>query len=333
MPNTLIIRHNGELQFIVTRPDGKISTAVELTPPDAVQIEGRPDSNLVQDLRWYLEEFLDYPFHPNTGIAQRTQDGLKGWGEENFTRLFTGEPLLWYDRARNAGLAELTLKIASDDPRILAWPWEALRDPHGTTLAHNCRIERQLSELHDPLPLPENLPSDQINILLIIARPYDDDVGYHALSRPLIELVQKQRLPVRIEVLRPPTFSQLEQHLHERPGRYHIVHFDGHGGYGGAGHRESPHEYDGDDIQGRIIFEDNAGKEAPIDAGKLTQLLSEHRIPIMVLNACQSARIDERADDPFASVATALLKAGIRGVVAMGYNLYVSGAQQFVPAF
>ncbi|MCP3971148.1 MAG: CHAT domain-containing protein, partial [Rhodobacteraceae bacterium] len=155
----------------------------------------------------------------------------------------------------------------------------------------------------------------------------------HALSRPLIELVQKQRLPVRIEVLRPPTFSQLERHLRERPGRYHIVHFDGHGGYGGAGHRESPHEYDGDDIQGRIIFEDDAGKEAPIDAGKLTQLLSEHRIPIMVLNACQSARIDERADDPFASVAAALLKAGIRGVVAMGYNLYVSGAQQFVPAF
>ncbi len=333
MPHTLIIRHNGELQFTVTRPDGKISAAVELTPPDAVQIEGRPDSNLVQDLRWYLEKFLDYPFHPNTGIAQRTQDGLKGWGEETFTRLFTGEPLLWYDRARNAGLAELTLKIASDDPRILAWPWEALRDPHGTTLAHNCRIERQLSKLHDPLPLPENLPSDQINILLIIARPYDDDVGYHALSRPLIELVQKQRLPVRIEVLRPPSFSKLEQHLHERPGRYHIVHFDGHGGYGGAGHRESPHEYDGDDIQGRIIFEDNAGKEAPIDAGKLTQLLSEHRIPIMVLNACQSARIDERADDPFASVAAALLKAGIRGVVAMGYNLYVSGAQQFVPAF
>lgn len=65
----------------------------------------------------------------------------------------------------------------------------------------------------------------------------------------------------------------------------------------------------------------------------LSELLAEYRIPIMVLNACQSARIDEQAEDAFASVAAALLKAGLRSVVAMSYNLYVSGAQQFVPAF
>ncbi len=332
MPHTLIIRHSGELEFLVTRPDGKISSPVTLTPPDAVQVEGRPNSNLLQDLRWYLEKFLDYPFHPNTQIAERTQVALQVWGEDTFTRLFTGQPLLWYDRARNEGLPKLTLKIASDDPRILAWPWEALRDPEGTTLAYTCCIERLLSELHDPLPLPEQLPTDRINILLIIARPYgDSDVGYHALSRPLIELVSEQRLPVRVDVLRPPTFTQLEQRLRQRSGFYHIVHFDGHGGYGEAGHTGSPHEYRG--AEGRLIFEDDAGEVNAVTAGKLTQLLTEYRIPIMVLNACQSARIDERADDPFASVAAALLKAGIRAVVAMGYNLFVSGAQQFVPAF
>jgi hypothetical protein len=80
-------------------------------------------------------------------------------------------------------------------------------------------------------------------------------------------------------------------------------------------------------------LKNETGEVNAIAAGKLTQLLSDYRIPIMVLNACQSARIDERAADTFASVAAALLKAGIRAVVAMGYNLYVSGAQQFVPAF
>ena len=35
----------------------------------------------------------------------------------------------------------------------------------------------------------------------------------------------------------------------------------------------------------------------------------------------------------FASVATALLQAGVRSVVAMAYSLYVSGAQVFLPAF
>ncbi|RDE48755.1 MAG: CHAT domain-containing protein [Candidatus Accumulibacter meliphilus] len=65
----------------------------------------------------------------------------------------------------------------------------------------------------------------------------------------------------------------------------------------------------------------------------MSQLLREYRIPIAVLNACQSAMINEQAEDAFASVATALLRAGVRSVVAMGYSLYVSGAKQFLPAF
>ena len=35
----------------------------------------------------------------------------------------------------------------------------------------------------------------------------------------------------------------------------------------------------------------------------------------------------------FATVATALLRSGMRSVVAMAYSLYVSGAQAFLPAF
>ncbi len=334
--HTLIIRHTADNGFRVMRlEDGKAAPETALTPPDAVTVPGRPDSHLLADLTWYLEQFLDYPFPPNTELAERIQDSLRDWGEQCFARLFAGQALLWYDQARRAGLEHLTLKIASDDPRVLGWPWEALRDPHGSTLAHGCRIERQLSELHDPLPLPEQLPRERIHILLIIARPYGaTDVGYHALARPLVEQVAKRGLPVHIEVLRPPSFANLTEHLRRHPGRYHIVHFDGHGGYGPAGHlapAADPNCYRG--AEGRLIFEDAKGEADPIPAGKLTALLGEHRIPIMVLNACQSARIDARADDPFASVAAALLKAGMRAVVAMGYNLYVSAAQQFVPAF
>jgi tetratricopeptide (TPR) repeat protein len=70
-----------------------------------------------------------------------------------------------------------------------------------------------------------------------------------------------------------------------------------------------------------------------VEASTLSALLQEHRIPAMVLNACQSAMLDERAADPFASVAASLLKAGTRSVVAMSYALYVSGAREFLPAF
>jgi hypothetical protein len=195
---------------------------------------------------------------------------------------------------------------------VLGWPREALSDPDGATLAHGCPIERRLGELHDPLP------TDRINILPIIARPYGDrDVGYHALVRPLVERVQARGLPVRIDVLRPPTFDRLQARLRQRPGFYHIVRFDGHGGYAEGAFTGSPHLYGG--AEGWPIFETEAG-----GAAKLTLLLGDYRVPVMVLNACRSARID----DPFASVAAALLKAGIRAVVAMGWNLYVSAARQ-----
>ena len=339
MPTILTIRHqgeqNGQAQFAVTRlSDGKTSEPVAITAPDQITVPGRGNSHLAHDLRWYLERFLDDPFEPNISLAQDIQDTLDQWGKGAFTSLFQGKARDWYQEARkgNEKLSALTFKIASDDPRVLSWPWEALQDPEGTMLAHTCRIERQLNTRHDPQPLPYNLPTDSINILLVIARPYgDDDVGFHVLARPLVALAVQQTVPVRVDVLRPPTFDQLRAALREKPGFYHIVHFDGHGGYGDANHIAGNHSYKG--LQGKLIFETDAGDADAIESTRLTQLLSEYAIPIIVLNACQSAKFDEQAGDPFAAVAAELLKADIRSVVAMGYNLYVSAAQQFVPAF
>lgn len=336
METQLQIRHIGyhddKPTFVVVRGnDMKFSSEVNLTPPDQTPIPGRPNSNLHQDLRWYLEQFLELPLGAYLDTADRVQAALQAWGSACFNTLFQKQARDWFQNARQQGLGKLTLKVASNDPRVLAWPWEALHNPEGGMLAHHCQIERQLSELHDPLPLSPSLPQDCINILLVIARPYgDNDVGFHTLSRPLVELAKGQNSPVNIDVLRPPTFDQLRQTLHDKPGFYHVVHFDGHGGYGTPGHT-SPHAFAG--VQGMLVFENDNAEPAKVKANTLSQLMAEHRIPIMVLNACQSAKIDEQADDAFASVAAALLKAGIRSVVAMGYNLYVSGAQQFVPAF
>ncbi len=335
----LQIKHIGsqdeQPQFIVMRgSDLKSSAPVTLIGPDQTVVAGRPTSNLQQDLRWYLENFLELPTGAYPDVAERVQDCLRDWGKSCFEALFQKQAYLWFQETRKEGLENLHLKISSDDPGVLAWPWEALHDPEGGTLAHHCRIERQINKnLNDPLPLPDNLPKDRINILLVIARPGgDSDVGFHALARPLVELTRDRQLPVHIDVLRPPTFDQLRQQLHDKPGFYHIVHFDGHGGYGATEGSISADAFKSG-AQGRLLFENEEAGADPVEAKKLSELLAEYRIPIMVLNACQSARIDDQAEDAFASVAAALLKAGIRSVVAMGYNLYVSGAQQFVPAF
>lgn len=161
------------------------------------------------------------------------------------------------------GSDRLHLQISSDDAHILAWPWEALHDPETGWLTQTCRLERRLNRVRDPHPLPPDLPRDRVNILLVTARPYDDDVQYRSMSRPLVELVADQQLPAHVHVLRPPTFDRLRAHLTERPNTYHILHFDGHGAY-----RRDPaatrHALSG--REGRLIFEDDDGRPDPITA-------------------------------------------------------------------
>jgi len=90
---------------------------------------------------------------------------------------------------------------------------------------------------------------------------------------------------------------------------------------------------DGSDTQGQLIFETADGEVNPIRADKLTPLLTECGVPIMVLSAGQSASFHAHMQHPFASVATALLKAGMRSIVAMAEHFHHNAAKHFIPAF
>ncbi|MBF0195480.1 MAG: CHAT domain-containing protein, partial [Magnetococcales bacterium] len=326
--------------FNVHRGDATIITPVALPDPNSYPVERLPNSNFAFELGWYLENFLSHPFPPSTDRAERILKARKGWGVACFTALFKeGDAQKWYSASRDKGLENLTIKIASDDPKILAWPWEALQDPKEAPLAHLCHIERQLDkEKNNPIPIPETLPKNCINILLIIARPLGDtDVGFHAISRPMVDVSRDNSLSVNLEVLRPPTFSQLRSVLKAKPNHYHIIHFDGHGGYSRQSEVDAMHSLSSGSTNsapiGKLFFEDANSDPDPVAANKLAVLLNEFRIPIMVLSACRSAAINYQAVDSSSSVAAALMKAGVRSVVAMGYNLWVSGAKRFVPAF
>ena len=313
--------------FTLTRyPDGKSLAAVAVASPYEFPVEGQPNSHLMRELRWYLERFLDYPFPPEVVHAEHVLEALRGWGTGAFNALF--------DR-RDAGswlAASGILQVRSDDPAILSWPWEALFDPQANYLAHERRIERRLNRLPDP-PAAADVPNDRVNILLVVPRPYQDDVRYRSIGRPLVDLIQWKGLPAHVDVLRPPTFDQLRDQLRARPGYYHVLHFDGHGRYGeGAGPLgNDPYQLQGQ--QGHLVFENQKGEPDPKSARDLSTLLHDHAVPAVVLNACQGAMLDETAEDAFSSVATALLQSGMRSVVAMAYALTVSGAQVFLPAF
>jgi len=290
---------------------------VPLTPPDQFPIEGYSFS-LQQGLRWYMEQYLLLPGGDFDVQANAVLRSLRQWGQECFHRLFNngGMGQTLYQQAGNG----LQLKIVSqnDDPGILSWPWEAL---HNTAayLALHCPMERQLTAIDDAQRLAGSFSDDQLNILYVIARPDgEDDVGFHTLVRPIIKCAGRNNHSVRIDLLRPPTFNRLRAVLEEKQNFYHIVHFDGHGG------------------SGALTFEkeDDAEQTSEIiDSERLGQLLYRYNIPIMTLNACRSAMQDEQSEDPYASVAAGLIRAGVHSVVAMRYNLLVSGAEVFVEAF
>jgi len=334
--NTLTVRHvpqSDPVSFQVVRlRDGKTSQPAAVPVPHSFPVEGRPNSNLMLELQWYLETFLDYPFPPETEHAERILKALRDWGEQAFRTLFDDRSAGRMFDAATQDYSHLHLQISSDDPRVLSWPWEALRDPELGVLAHTCQIERRLNTVRDPQPLPASLPKDRVNILLVVARPYGKrDVGFRSIARPLVELIEKERLPAYVELLRPPTFDELLNRLRERPGFFHILHFDGHGAYSAESPDSGGYTFQGP--EGKLLFETEDGEPDAITAEKLSALLKECAVPGVVLNACQSAMVGGGNDDPFSSVATALLRSGMRDVVAMAYSLYVSGAQKFLPAF
>ncbi|MCL2856816.1 MAG: tetratricopeptide repeat protein [Oscillospiraceae bacterium] len=328
---------DGRLHFVVVY-NGKQSDSVTISPPWEIMIGKQ---SLRQGLQWYLEEFLELPIDNYQMRVDEIQAALSKWGRYCFDALFEcGRARDWYRDARQDDLSRLQLEIVSDNASVLSWPWEVLESRDDGPLAKQCRIERRLDGIGDVQPLPEKPAAKQLNILYVIARPYGDrDIGFQTLARPLIDFANEGSWPVHIDVLRPPTFDQLCAKLDEKSNFYHIVHFDGHGGFGNLTSTSSGQLADSRATRDRfigqhsgiLVFEKDDYSADEIPAAMIGQLLRKHNIPVMVLNACRSAM--HNTEDPFSSVAISLLRAGIRSVVAMSYSLWVSGAKVFVPAF
>ena len=321
------ISEDGRQLFLVVRNGKQVKKPVPIASPWEIMIGTQ---TLQQGLRWYLEKYLELPIDNFRTQAEEIQAALSQWKFDCFKALLAdGQVWDWYHDTQQVNTPKSQLQIISDDAVVLSWPWEVLENLDRSLPIQQCLIERLLEKVGDVRTLPEKLPAGQLNILYIIARPYGDlDVGFQTLARPLIDFANEDGWPVHIDVLRPPTFDQLRAALEENPGFYHIIHFDGHGGYPDSRGNQTKDS----ESSGRLVFEkeDSSHSAHEVPGIMLAELLQEHKIPVMVLNACQSAM---QATDPFASVAVSLLKAGIHGVVAMSYSLRVSGAKVFVPAF
>jgi hypothetical protein len=324
-----------------------------------------------EDLRWYLEDYLQYDADPAPTIAARIEKRLAEMGVELFKSIFQANDDardLWAtlrDRLNNT-----RVEIITGVEEATALPWELLRDPKtNVPLALRAdafvRTSHQLAQ-HPHIP---QTGSESIRILLVICRPGgSDDVPFRSVASRLIKgLTESARKAFHLDVLRPPTFAQLSRVLRAAKtagNPYHVVHFDGHGTYEEvnnlasvrralsslmlSGVRSGAHGY--------LLFENPAVEQnlQLVDGPTLGGLLAETQVPVLVVNACRSAhaeasgspeiRIEQeettRLNSPgldvhskvraFGSLAQEVVDAGVAGVVAMRYNVYVVTAAQFI---
>ncbi len=328
MPDRLLVDLSEDGQAaVLSWPNGglpeELSRGPVTWPLDAAELE---------ELRWYLEDYLLAPFGVWEDRGPAVQARLAEWGDLVFGSVFgTGRARLAYERARDRGLEVV---FRSEVPGLLGLPWELMRDGAGPVALGKGGVARSLPVADRAGPL--EIPGGKLRVLMVIARPDGtSDVGYRMVARPLLERLDAVRGVVELTVLRPPTFEALHQRLIEAAANgepFHVVHFDGHGvmlGRPGAGPGGRPAMMSGPG-EGVLAFELPAGGSDLVSASKVALVLAEDRVPVVVLNACQSGAVGKELE---ASVATALLGAGCAAVVAMAYSVYAVAAAEFMAAF
>ena len=292
------------------------------------------DDDALEDLRWYLEDYLLAPYGVWEDRGPAIREKLAGWGDLVFGSVFADGPARFaYERARDRGL-EVVFRSA--DPAMLGLPWELMRDGTGPVATGAGGISRSLP-IADGVATLE-VPGGKLRVLMVISRPAgESDVGYQMVARPLLERLDAVRGDVSLTVLRPPTFDALRDAVKQAADAdepFHVVHFDGHGamldrpmGGGSTAGRPAMMTNSG---EGVLAFEKPGGGSDRIGASKVAAVLAEGKVPVVVLNACQSGAVGKELE---ASVATALLKEGCAAVVAMAYSVYAVAAAEFMAAF
>ncbi len=214
--------------------------------------------------------------------------------------------------------------MATQDPMLLRLPWELMADGAGR-LAQRVSVRRQLEEPEKTTTDAAKLP---LRILYIVSRPADTGfIDPRFTTKALFDALDPLGPSVRMDFCRPPTLARMEEMLREGQQAgdpYDVVHFDGHGTF-------LPHSQ-----IGALCFEkpdDGSGNSKTdfVEAEQLGTLLAQHRIRLVVLEACRSGTVGKTA--VFRSIAPRLIQAGVGSVLSTSHAVHVEAARLLLDRF
>jgi len=297
------------------------------------------------EIRWYLEEYAVWPGNVFKPRAAQVEAQLAEWGRLLHEAALPAERVDKVLQAWGAigGAAERRFSVylregvaheAGEEPReaataLLGLPWELLHED-GVFLFQGAKPTRVRRRLANTRPLDILVANPPVRVLLVTARPEDEAcryINHRSSALPLVQAMENLGGLVELSLLEPPTFPGLVKELdraRQLGTPYHVVHFDGHGVYSkpkGLGGLCFEDPQASDKLEGRrhqVIYTD-----------KLGPALRDHRIPLVFLDACQTAQSESAAG----SVASELLQAGVASVVAMSHSVLLETARRFVQAF
>src|SRR2546425_9089749 len=122
-----------------------------------------------QELEWYFEEHLEFPFTKKVR-ARNAAASITTYGEALFKQVF-GDPDIYaeYRGLLKTGLHDLQIQFAGT-PKFHALHWESIKDPKlSQPLALQAPMVRKNLK---PQAVPASMrPSPTINLLIVTARP------------------------------------------------------------------------------------------------------------------------------------------------------------------
>jgi tetratricopeptide (TPR) repeat protein len=240
-------------------------------------------------IRWYLEDYLEYPADPAATIAAAAETRIRQTGTGLFAAIFdnNADTIHLWGRVRDR-LAGTRIEITVETGET-PLPYELLHDPHTNThlaLGAAAFVHTHHNPTRRPA-IPALGAGERLRVLLVISRPArGDDVPFRSVAAHLARHVSSTHLD--LDVLRPPTWTNLNDTLHrahQAGTPYHIVHFDGHGTYTNLtddNYDQGEGEGDGDgddDGEGG----DNQGGDNP-GGGPGTRAAGQSRPPVQPLN-------------------------------------------------